>query len=94
MNSAIAVIFAASMVTAVAFARSAPPQLTMSLVLYVVLFCAVGQPFNYYWGYVICGIWAHAFVHSWDGVASLIRAALPNVARPFASSSTRESRGY
>jgi hypothetical protein len=58
-------------------ATSAPAHLRVSLVLYVMLFSVVGQPFNYYWGYVTNAIWAHAFVYSAQGLNRLIRTAVP-----------------
>jgi hypothetical protein len=60
-----------------ATATPAPAQLRVSLVLYVMLFSVVGQPFNYYWGYVTNAIWAHAFVYSAQGLDRLIRTAVP-----------------
>jgi hypothetical protein len=62
---------------AAVWAQSAPEQLKASLLLYFVLFCAVGQPFDFYWGYVTCAIWGHAFIHGAEGVRALVLAALP-----------------
>jgi hypothetical protein len=41
----------------------------------VLLFSIVGQPFNYYWGYLTCGMWAHAFVFSAEGAQRVLRAS-------------------
>lgn len=61
------------------FAASAPIQLRVTVIVYLLLFSVVGQPFNYYWGYLTCGIWAHAFVFSADGARSVLYAAFsPN----------------
>jgi hypothetical protein len=58
-----------------AWAGTAPPQLSASLLAYFALFCVVGQPFNMYWGYTTSAIWGHALVHSAEGVQILIRSA-------------------
>jgi hypothetical protein len=59
------------------FARSAPIHLRLALAIYAVLFSIIGQRFNYYWGYVTCVVWAHAFVFSAEGLSNLARAAWP-----------------
>jgi len=65
----------ASLGLAACWGRTAPGQLTLSLPLYFVLFCLVGQPFNNYWGYLTAPIWGHAFVHSAEGLRILISSA-------------------
>jgi hypothetical protein len=67
---------AAALGLAGAWARPAPDQLKLAVLVYFVLFCAVGQPFNYYWGYLTATIWGHAFVHSAEGLWALIRCAI------------------
>lgn len=57
------------------WARSAPPQLTVSLLLYFTVFCFVGQPFNFYWGFFTCALWGHAFVYAAEGSRALMWAA-------------------
>jgi hypothetical protein len=57
------------------FAVSAPVQVRVSLIVYLLLFSIVGQPFNYYWGYLTAGVWAHAFVFCAEGTHSVLRAA-------------------
>ena len=56
-------------------APSAAIHVRVALVSYVLLFCIVGHPFNFYWGFVTTGIWAHAFVHGAEGLHSLVRAS-------------------
>lgn len=73
---------AAAVGLAGAFSRAIPPQIRWSLLIYYVFFSAVGQPFNYYWGYLTCAVWAHAFVHSAEGLTTLVRAARPEPAAP------------
>ena len=51
---------AAAFGLAAIWARSAPAQLTFSLIAYVGLFCVAAQPFDFYWGYLTCAIWGHA----------------------------------
>jgi hypothetical protein len=59
------------------FARSAPLHLRVTLSIYAILFSIIGQRFNYYWGYLACVVWAHAFVFSAEGLSTLARAAWP-----------------
>ena len=59
------------------FARSAPLHLRVTLATYAILFAIVGHRFNYYWGYLTCVVWAHAFVFSAEGLSNLARAAWP-----------------
>jgi hypothetical protein len=66
---------AVSLGMAGAFARSISPQARWSLVCYLAFFSIVGQSFNYYWGYLVCAIWAHAFLHSVEGLSALVRTA-------------------
>jgi hypothetical protein len=58
-----------------AWAPSAWPHLTGSVLVYFILFCVVGQPFDFYWGFLSAPIWGHAFVHSMEGLHHLLRAA-------------------
>jgi hypothetical protein len=62
-------------------ARSCPSQLRASILVYVLFFGIVGQPFNFYWGYVTMGLWAHAFVFAPEGMNGLLRAAVPSLNR-------------
>ena len=57
------------------FARSSPIHIRLTFVVYLVVFSVVGQPFNFYWGYLTSSIWAHAFSFSADGTALLLRTA-------------------
>jgi hypothetical protein len=59
------------------WAPSAPVQLTVALPLYFGLFCMVGHPFDFYWGYLTIGIWGHALIHGIQGGSALLRAAIP-----------------
>jgi hypothetical protein len=72
----ICIPIAAAVGLAGAWAASAPPQLALSLPIYVVLFCVVGQPFNFYWGYVTMGMWGYAFIYGWEGMRTLVMRAL------------------
>jgi hypothetical protein len=72
---------AAALGLAGSFAPSCPPQLSMSVIGYFLLFCLAGQPFNFYWGYLTSPIWGHAFVHSLEGLRRLVvRARGPHPA--------------
>jgi hypothetical protein len=55
--------------------RNIPPQITGPLLGYFVLFAFVGQPFNYYWGFVTAPIWAFASAYGVDGFRRLIVSA-------------------
>ena len=55
---------------------SAPTHTITSVLVYFVLFLLVGQPFNFYWGYLTSPIWGHAFVHAPEGLRTLIGTAL------------------
>jgi hypothetical protein len=64
-----------------AWAPSAPIHLRATLLTYFALFCAVGQPFDFYWGYLTSPIWGHALAYAAEGSGALIRTALPVVSR-------------
>lgn len=55
--------------------RSAAIHIRAALITYVLFFSVVGQPFDFYWGFVTTGIWAHAFVYSAEGLHALVRAS-------------------
>ena len=55
-----------------AFARSMPRQLRWPLVAYALLFCVVGQPFNFYWGFVTAPVWTYALLYSPEGAKFLV----------------------
>jgi hypothetical protein len=55
-----------------AFARSMPQQLRWPLVAYALLFCVVGQPFNFYWGFVTAPLWTYALLYSHEGARFLV----------------------
>jgi hypothetical protein len=63
------------------WARSAPDHVKLAVVLYFVLFCIAGQPFNHYWGFLTAAIWGHAFVHGAEGLWAIGRAALKTPSR-------------
>ena len=63
-------------------ARSIPPQVAGSLILYFALFTCVGLPFNYYWGFVTAPLWALAFGHSVEGGRLLVQTAAPRQGGP------------
>jgi hypothetical protein len=46
-------------------------QVAWPLVAYLMLFSFVGQPFNFYWGWVTAPIWAFAVGHAWEGLREL-----------------------
>ena len=48
-----------------------PQQVAWPLLAYVVLFAFVGQPFNFYWGWVTAPIWAFAVAHAFEGLTRL-----------------------
>jgi hypothetical protein len=52
-----------------------PPQVSLPLVAYCLLFAFVGQPFNYYWGYVTAPVSAFAAAHGLVGITSMVAAA-------------------
>lgn len=54
-------------------ARSMPPQLRWSLLAYVLVFSAVGQEFNFYWGFVTAPLWAYALLYTPEGLRALCR---------------------
>jgi hypothetical protein len=56
-------------------ARSMPAQLRVSLLVYAALFCAVGQEFNYYWGWVTAPLWAYALLYCQEGLSTLLMSA-------------------
>jgi hypothetical protein len=56
-------------------APSAPLHIRLTLLSYVLFFSVVGQPFNFYWGFLTTAIWAHAFVYSAEGLTTLVRAS-------------------
>ena len=58
-----------------ACARSAPRQLAVAVVVYAALFAIVGQPVDYYWGFITAPLWAFAAVHAREGLARVIAAA-------------------
>jgi len=68
------------------WADSAQDQLKASLLLYFILFCVAGQPFNFYWGYLTSPIWAHAFIHAPEGLGALVSASR-GASRPSESAS-------
>jgi len=76
---AVTVLFMISALAGLA-ARSIPPQVAGSLILYFVLFTCVGLPFNYYWGFVTAPLWALAFGHSIEGGRFLVQTAVPSEA--------------
>ena len=55
-----------------AFARSMPRQLRWPLVAYALMFCVVGQPFNFYWGFVTAPLWTYALLYSPEGAKFLV----------------------
>jgi hypothetical protein len=55
-----------------AFARSMPRQLRWPLIVYALLFCMVGQPFNFYWGFVTAPFWTYALLYSPEGAQFLL----------------------
>lgn len=48
-----------------------PRQVAWALTAYVVLFAFIGQPFNFYWGWVTAPIWAFSVAHAWNGLSQL-----------------------
>jgi len=58
------------------WSTSASTHTITSLLVYFFLFLVIGQPFNFYWGYLTSPIWGHAFVHAPEGLRRLIRTAL------------------
>ncbi len=62
-------------------ARSMPPQLRASLLLYVALFWVVGQEFNWYWGWVTAPLWGYAVLYAPEGLSRLIASARAAVRR-------------
>jgi hypothetical protein len=54
---------------------SVPRQVTWPLAAYVGLFSVVGQPFNFYWGWVTAPLWAFSVAHAPHGVVRLYRQA-------------------
>jgi len=61
-----------------ALAPGVPRQLAWSLLIYAVLFCLIGQPFDFYWGFVTVGLWAYAFTHTVAGARVLALAWRPS----------------
>ena len=55
-----------------AFARSMPRQLRWPLVAYALMFCVVGQPFNFYWGFVTAPLWTYALLYTPEGAKFLV----------------------
>lgn len=49
-------------------------QVALGVIVYTAAFCAAGQPFNFYWGFVTTGLWAYAFTYTPTGVRALVRA--------------------
>lgn len=72
-------------------ARTVPPQVSAALVTYVIFFCIVGQPFDFYWGFLTAAIWAHAFVHGPEGTARILGAALRRPTRQHSAVAGRQS---
>jgi hypothetical protein len=66
----------ASVGLASAWSASASTHTIISLLVYFALFLVIGQPFNFYWGYLTSPIWGHAFVHAPEGLWKLVRTAL------------------
>ena len=62
----------AALALAGAFARSMPRQLRWPLVAYALLFCVVGQPFNFYWGFVTAPFWTYALLYTPEGAKFLV----------------------
>jgi hypothetical protein len=58
-------------------APPAPRELVWSVLTFAIAFCLVGQPFNYYWGFVTVGLWAYAFTHTAAGAKILLDAWKP-----------------
>jgi hypothetical protein len=56
----------------------APLQLSCALAAYAAAFCVVGQPFDYYWGYLSVGLWGYAFTYSLDGARIVVDAWFPD----------------
>jgi hypothetical protein len=57
------------------WAREMPTHLRLSVLLYCVLFLAVGQPFNDYWGFLTAPSIALWLAHAPEGVRTLFASA-------------------
>jgi len=58
-------------------APSMPGQLRLASIAYALLFCALGQPFNVYWGLLTAPIWGFTFVYAAGGMTRLVNTAAP-----------------
>lgn len=73
-------------------ARSMPAQLRVSLLVYVAFFSAVGQEFNFYWGFVSAPLWTYALMYSPEGTLRLLKATgVLREAKEYGSSRARPS---
>lgn len=61
-------------------APEAPRHLVWSVLAFALVFCLVGQPFGFYWGFVTVGLWGYAFTYTPAGARSLLAAWRPTAA--------------
>lgn len=55
-------------------APSLSSQVRWGLAAYLGLFTIAGQPFDTYWGYVVCGLWAYAFAAVPEAVTCVVHS--------------------
>jgi len=67
-------------------APTAPVQLRLGILAYVITFAIIGQPFNSYWGLVTAPLWAFGIAYSMDGVRWVVNMPRADCARPLARS--------
>jgi hypothetical protein len=58
-------------------APTAPRHVVWTVLAYAAVFCLVGQPFGFYWGFVTAGLWGYAFIDAPAGARALIRSWRP-----------------
>ena len=47
-------------------------QLRLGILAYMATFAIIGQPFNWYWGFVTAPLWAFGIAYSLDGVRWIV----------------------
>jgi hypothetical protein len=62
---------------AATLAQAAPVQLRLGIIVYVLTFSVIGQPFNSYWGLVTAPLWAFGLAYSIDGFRWILKSSPP-----------------